>query len=143
MTRYSTESFQRGGEIGRESCRLPARTYNLMRILLAQHGDCVFVPIRPMQYLAVTDAEEVIFVNSHARLWVEIAWQYFRPAARAALDEAVPYEAVYYRPEGLESGKRLQGEYQRALELLSERERPSRPGEVVALVRKLPTGEAG
>lgn len=143
MNKYSTESLQRGNEIGRKSCRLRAQTYNLMRVLLAHHGDCVFVPIRTMQYLAVIDAEEVIFVDGHVRRWVEVAWRNFRPAMRTALDEPVPYEAVYYRHEGLESAKRIHGEFQRALELLSAREQSAEPGAVIAFVRNIPTRRGG
>jgi hypothetical protein len=104
-----------------------------MRVLLARAGACVFVPIRPMQFLAVVDAEEVIFIDSHDRRWVEVAWRDFRPALRAGLDEPVPYVAVYYREGGRGSARRIHAEFPRALALLSERGRPGRPGRVLAL----------
>ena len=58
--------------------------------------DCLFVPIRNMQYLAVVDEDEVIFSDGAGDRSIEMAWQNFRPQARSALTDSVPYEAVYY-----------------------------------------------
>jgi hypothetical protein len=140
VKRYSTESFQRGAEIGRASCRLRAQTYNLMRLLLARAGDSLFVPIRPMQYLAVVDAEEVIFVDGQDRRWIELAWKDFRPAARSALDEPVPYEVVYYRASGRGTAPRISAEFPRAIGLLAERDRSVRGGWVVDFPGRAPRG---
>ena len=38
--------------------------------LLARAGQCLFVPIRSLQYMAVLDAEEFIFVDSQNKAWV-------------------------------------------------------------------------
>ncbi len=71
---YIPESFEREQALAQEESTLPADSYNLTRILLAASATrCVFVPIRSMQYLAVVDAEEIIFVDSQYKRWVEIA----------------------------------------------------------------------
>ena len=130
------ESFWRGEELAREPARLPAATYNLTRILLARspHG-CVFVPIRSMQYLAVIDHEEIIFVDRESRREIELSWQSFAPHARQALDEPVPYERVYYQEKARETMKRLPREFHQALEQLAAKNAPSGPARVIKLSR--------
>ncbi len=124
---HSRESFERGQPLGEQDAALPAATYNLTRILLASSpNNCVFVPIRAMQYMAVIDREEIIFVDSQYKRWVEVAWRRFNPQARAALDEAVAYQAVFYTREGRDLQRRIQAEFHKALALLDSR-RPA-PG---------------
>lgn len=109
--------------LAREPRQLPAATYNLIHGLLARSPGVVFVPIRTMQYLAIVDAEEIIFVDHLNKQWVEIAWRAFRPQARAALDAPVPYEAVYYTSDSAELMRRLHAELPAALTVLAGRER--------------------
>ena len=131
---YAAESFERGPELARAPSSLPAATYNLTRILLAaSKAGCVFVPMRGMQYMAVVDAEEVIFVDSQFKRWVEVSWRAFKPQARAALDEAVAYQAVFYTAQGADTQRRLQGEFHAALELLASRRQPTAPAHVLPL----------
>ena len=130
------ERFYREQEIARLPDFLPAATYNLAHTLLARAGGCLFVPIRSMQYMAVLDAEEFIFVDSQNKAWVELAWQRFRPQARASLDERVPFEVVHYLPQAAETMKRLPGAFHQALLLLAERQKPDAPATVI----NLPTG---
>ena len=119
---YARESFERGPELARNAAALPAASYNLSRILLAQsRTGCVFVPMRGMQYMAVIDAEEIIFVDSQYKRWVEVAWRGFRPDQRQALDEAVAYQVLYYTPDGADTQRRLQGEFHAAMTLLDSR----------------------
>lgn len=134
------ESFRRGPALGRESRLLPAPVYNRLRLLLSRsETGCVFVPIRSLQYQAVIDAEEVIFVDGLGPREVEVAWQGFRPQVREALDAPVPYELVRYQPHGPELMRRLQGEFTRALVSLEEkmrrRQAPATP-QVVAFSRR-------
>lgn len=117
-------SLYRGDEILREPRHLPALTYNLTHTLLTRSNGCVFVPIRTMQYLAIIDGEEIVFVDREASGLIQLAWQRFRPQARTALDERVPYEVVYYMADTPQVMARLQAEFPRALYLLSERNRP-------------------
>ena len=116
-------SLYRGDEILREPRYLPAPTYNLAHTLLARSNGCIFVPIRTMQYLAVVDAEEIVFVDREASGLIQLAWQHFRPQARSALDERVPYEVVYYLPDSRQVMARLQAEFASALHRLAERNR--------------------
>lgn len=132
---HSLESFERGQPLSQVDSALPATTYNLTRILLAARPKgCMFVPLRGMQYLAVVDREEIIFVDSQYKRWVEVAWRRFRPQAREALDEPVAYEAVFYTPEGADTQRRIQGEFHKALMLLDSR----RPAAGAAHILPLP-----
>lgn len=134
---YEAESFERGQPLTSTASALPAATYNLTRILLAAStAHCVFVPIRGMQYLAVIDQEEIIFVDSQYKRWVEVSWRNFKPQARTALDEPVAYQAVFYTPEGRDTQRRLQNEFHPALALLASRRRPAAPANVLPLQHK-------
>ena len=130
------ESFYRDEEIGREPSKLPAAAYNLAHTLLSQSGQgCLFVPIRSLQYLAVIDPEEIIFVDREGARMIELAWQHFNPRARNALDEAVPYEIVYYQEKGRVTMKRLPVDFYKALMQLSEKRNFSGPAKVLKLQR--------
>lgn len=130
------ERFYRNQEIARIPAVLPAATYNLAHVLLARAGQCLFVPLRSLQYMAVLDAEEFIFVDSQNKAWVELAWQHFRPQQRDALDAPVPFELVHYAPTAAETMKRLPGEFYRALKVLAERSLPAHDAQVLPLVRR-------
>jgi mRNA-degrading endonuclease RelE of RelBE toxin-antitoxin system len=134
------ESFRRGPELGRELRSLPAAIYNRTRLLLQRSGqDCVFVPIRSMQYQAVVDAEEIIFVDGIGPRLIELAWREFRPQRRDALDEPVPYQQVRYHPRASETLLRLQVEFAAALSQTAQRlglnEPDSAPAEIIPLHR--------
>jgi hypothetical protein len=131
---FVEETFYRRDEVARESRRLPAATYNLAHVLLARAGGgCLFVPIRSMQYLAVLDSEEFIFVDREGGRMMELAWQHFRPGERSALDAPVFYEAVYYSSSGAQVMPRLQGELYQALAQLEQRAPAHAPARVVKL----------
>ena len=129
------ETFYRRDVVAREPRTLPAATYNLAHVLLARAANgCLFVPIRGMQYLAVLDNEEFIFVDREGGRMIEIAWQHFRPGERTALDAPVAYEAVYYSASGIQIMQRLQGEFHKALRQIEQRA----PVHALARVVKLP-----
>ena len=114
----------RDAESARESRFLPAATYNLAHALLSRSpSGCLFVPIRSMQYLAILDVEEFVFLDGERKCWIDIAWQDFRPQVRASLDEPVPYQAVYYQPDAAQLMARLQAELPRALNDLAAKGR--------------------
>lgn len=114
----------RDPELAREPRFLPAAIYNLAHLLLSRCAtDTLFVPIRPMQYLAILDAEEFVFLDGEHKCWVDIAWQNFRPQVRTSLEDPVPYQAVYYRPESEQLMARLQAELPRALNDLAAKGR--------------------
>ena len=79
---------------------------------------------RSLQYMAVLDAEEFIFVDSQNKAWVELAWQHFRPQARSALNGRVPFEVVHYAPQAEQTMKRLPHEFLQALQGLAAPNRP-------------------
>ena len=119
-------------EINRESRQLPATTYNLAITLLARCANKnLFVPIRSMQYMAIIDAEEFVFIDGERKCWIDISWQNFKPQARDALDQSVEYNAVFYR-DGL-SGimTRLQSEFPIALQALVNKDRLDGPARVI------------
>ena len=133
------ETFYRPPELAREPRTLPAETYNLARLLLnhAERG-CLFVPIRSMQFLAVLDDEEFIFVDREGRRMIEIAWQRFRPGERVALDAPVAYEMACYSANAPELQRRLQGEFVRALRELQGRAPIRAAARIVPLARSEP-----
>jgi hypothetical protein len=129
MASYSVrETFFRPPEHGRQASALPGDLYNALQLLLkGQAGGCVFVPIRAMQYQAVVERAEVIFVDSQGgyahqdgeggRL-IRIAWALTPPARRDSLTEPVPCEVVYYAPGLRETQWRLVGELRGMLQRL-------------------------
>jgi hypothetical protein len=124
----------RDQELQRETRHLPAATYNLAHTLLAHSpAGVVFVPIRAMQYLAILDQEEIVFIDAQRKSLIDIAWQHFRPQQRSALDEPVAYEAVYYHPAAADIMQRLQSEFPRALQTLSGKEKIDGPGKILKL----------
>lgn len=99
----------RDREVDRVPRSLPAATYNLAITLLARSpAGHLFVPIRAMQYLAILDAEEFVFLDGEHKCWIDIAWRNFRPRMRTSLDQPVGYDAVYYGHDSAAIMSRLQ-----------------------------------
>ncbi len=122
----------RDQELACETRQLPAATYNLGLKLLARSATGnVFVPIRAMQYLAILDAEEWVFLDGERKCWIDIAWRHFRPQARTSLEEPVEYEAVFYQANARELMTRLLVELPRALQDLAKKERIEGPARVL------------
>jgi hypothetical protein len=120
----------------RESRHLPAEVYNLAHLLLAramQAGGkpCVFVSLRSMQYLAVIDQEEIVFVDREYPSQVQLAWQRFHRQDRKALDERIEFEAAFYTPESLRVMARLMGEFPKAMQAQADKERIEAPAAVL------------
>lgn len=114
----------RDRELAREARKLPATTYNLVQTLLARcPSGNLFIPIRSMQYLAIADIEEIVFLDGARKCWVDIAWRHFHPQARSALHEPVTYDACYYTAEAAQQMNQLQGEFARALQAVAAKER--------------------
>ena len=128
------ETFYRPPELSREPRTLPAATYNLAHVLLKRAATgCLFVPLSGMQFLAVLDAEEFIFVDREGRRMIELAWQRFAPQVRRSLDEPVSYEAVYYSPASAEVMRRAPGEFHKALRELEQKTSLDGPARVIRL----------
>ena len=126
----------RNPELAREPRFLPAATYNLALTLLGRSAtDNLFIPIRAMQYLAILDGEEFVFLDGERKCWIDVAWRNFRPQVRNSLQEPVAYEAVYYHAEAEQLMFRLQAELPRALYALADKTQLDGP----ARVFKFPT----
>ena len=131
------ESFYRGNPLKSEARTLPWQTYNLAYIMLKKSGEAsLFVPIHNIQYLAVLDGEEFIFVDGIAGRAVNIAWQAFKPSSRGSLTDPVPYTAVYYHADAEEIMMRLQAEFFMALQLLAERQKQEIDAQLLAFPSK-------
>jgi hypothetical protein len=127
-------------EVERESRFLPAATYNLAQTLFSRsNSDCLFVPIRTMQYLAILDAEEFVFLDGVRKCWIDIAWQNFCPQMRITLGDPVGFQAVYYRADSAQLMSRLQAELPRSLNKLAAKGRTAEPARVL----KFPAPERG
>lgn len=124
----------RDSELLREPRLLAASTYNLAKTLLSQHrGPCLFLPIRSMQYLAILDPIEIVFIDAVRKNLIDIAWQNFHAHDRTALDEPVAYEAVYYFEDSQSLMTRLQMEFFKALQMRAKKQHPAGPGQVIKL----------
>jgi len=140
---HTKEVFYRGNKIGHEDRMLPAVTYNAMRTLLVStirnnsDSSSVFLPIRSMQYMAVIDQEEIIFVDGLcAKKSIELSWRKFTPQQRENLTDPVPYRMSYYDEKALETMKRLQWEFDKALHVEYEKikeQQPATKAEVIDL----------
>ena len=145
---FVKETFFRPDEpVARQSSSLPAGLYNRLRLVLKRAGGTsVFVPIRPMQYLAVVEPAEIVFVDAQGgyayhdgvggRL-IRLTW---RPTSvRESLDAPVPCEMVYYFQDMREVQSRLLVEMAPALDRLLEKQRDGTidawRGQVLAFTR--------
>lgn len=122
----------RDPEVGWETRYLPAKTYNLAVTLLARCPTRhLFVPIRSMQYMAIIDHEEFVFIDGERKCWIDIAWRNFKRQQRDTLDEPVAYEAFFYRDHMPEVMLRLQREFPLALQALVNRSRLDGPARII------------
>jgi hypothetical protein len=125
-------TLYREDPILRETRHLPGPVYNLARLLLARSArPCVFVSIRSMQYLAVIDAEEIVFVDREQPSQVQLALQNFHSGERNALDERVECEAAFYTAGSLQLMARLMTEFPKAMQALAGKERVEAPAAVL------------
>jgi len=122
MARYFVREtfFRPDREYARSQGALPAPLYNALQLLLRRSGrDSLFLPIRAMQYQAVVERDEVIFVDSQGgyahqdgeggRL-IRIAWRPSPAGERDSLHAPVPCEIIYYFPDLRETQWRLLSE---------------------------------
>lgn len=122
----------RNPEVATEPRLLPAAVYNQAHALLARSTTgSLFVPLRAMQYLAILDAEEFVFLDGNNKCWIDVAWRHFRPQQRESLDDPVAYEAVYYVDHAAELMARIQAELPRALAEMAVKDRFSGEAKVL------------
>lgn len=122
----------RNPEVSREPGQLAAATYNLAHTLLSRStSGNLFIPIRAMQYLAILDEEELVFLDGVRKCWIDVAWRHFHPQTRVSLADPVTYEAVYYSDDAKNIALRLQAELPRALHALENKLRIDAPARVL------------
>jgi hypothetical protein len=130
------ETFFRPREVRRELSSLPASIHNRLRLLLSRaSGASLFIPIRAMQYLAVAEREEVIFIDAQGgyahhqgeggRL-IRLAW--WPVMEKSSLCAPVPCEMVYYFEDNKAIQLRLLAEIGPAMDRLLAKERGQEPG---------------
>ncbi|NOR43185.1 MAG: hypothetical protein GQ572_07585 [Gammaproteobacteria bacterium] len=137
MTNTVTETFFLPKEVDRKSWLVPAEIYNLFHSLQARnHVGHVFVPIRIMQFMAVLDKNEIVFVdgqsyavsenssgeNEGGRL-ILISWKFPTSHDRDSLDEPMPCEVIYYDKKNSDLQLRLILAFREAMELMDQRYR--------------------
>jgi hypothetical protein len=133
--RFTSETFFRPDEQGRERLAIPAALFNRCRLMLTRYeSEHVFVPIRSMQYQAVIDRGEIIFVDNHGGYAVRdghggrlivLAWLFSQDVGRNSLNEPVPIDLVSYSVESRAIHRRVMSEFPRALGRLEEKLRES------------------
>jgi len=139
----TTETFFRPAEMARERVNLPAPLFN--RCLLAlNHASTrhVFIPIRSMQYQAIIDDSEIIFVDNqgyavsegHGGRLIVLAWDVALRSSRDSLNAPVPIEIVYYNSDGHEIHRRLMSEFPKALDRYEARLKDARGENLTATV---------
>jgi len=146
MTTTVTETFFLPAEVERKAWQVPANIYNLYHSLhvRGQLGH-VFVPIRSMQFMAVLDKNEIVFVDSQSyavskeeggRL-ILIAWKFPLSHDRAGLTDTMPCEVVFYQQKNNDLQLRLVSEFRQAMELVDQRYRdiamPSQGAKILKL----------
>jgi len=134
MPRYFVrETFFRPREHTRERSALPAIVFNNLSLILKRSGsESLFIPIRSMQFQAIVEREEIIFVDSHGgyahqdgkggRL-IRLAWQTASARERESLDGPVPCEIVYYFPDLKEIQRRLMSAFPPVLRQILQQQR--------------------
>jgi len=131
---YVRETFFRPDqEFSRRQSAIPAALYNALSLVLRRGGgQSVFVPIRSMQYQAIVEREEIVFVDSNGgyahqdgeggRL-IRLAWRLAPAAGRDSLEAPVPCDIIHYFPDLKETEWRLMSELPPVLDLILRRER--------------------
>ena len=91
------QHYSRGTEIGHGFHTLPATNYNNLKRLMQVSTESVLeVPVPKLQYLAVVDQNEVVFVDLHFRHVIEFAWQSLIPRDRNSLFSPVDFRSCWY-----------------------------------------------
>lgn len=128
--------FFRGEEYKRQSRSMGAELYKAIRLLMPDDPhQALFVPIRAMQFLAVADREEIIFVDGRSRRNIELAWCKLLTHDREDLRSPVRFTCIYYNRSALGLIDRLYSEFYRALQLLAQRKPAGGDATVVPLHR--------
>ncbi len=126
----ATEEFFLPEVVASSIGSVPASLYNRCCLLQRQTAESVFVPIRPLQFLAVLEPRQVTFVdslnyavkNGHGGRVIVIRWS-FQVAGRDDLNAPVNCKINLYTQLASIAQQRLCVEFQKALELTDKRRR--------------------
>jgi len=146
MTNIVTETFFLPNEVDRRDWLVPSVIYNLYHSLQMRcETGHVFVPIRTLQFMAVLDKNEIVFVDSQSyatskneggRL-ILIAWKFPVSHDRDALTDPMPCEIIFYEKKSNDLQLRLVSEFRQAMELIDQRYRdrkiPSKGAKILTL----------
>ncbi len=139
MTTQISETFFLPKEVARSGWLVSADIYNLYRSLLIRSDNgYLFVPIRNMQYMAVLDHSEILFIDSQSYAvsdntggrMILIAWQFAESLQRDSLSNPVPCELVFYQRKSSDIQLRLVSEFRQSMELLDQRYRNRLPVQI-------------
>ncbi len=131
-TRITSETFFRPPEMTREKIKIPAALFNRCRLMLQRcEYEHFFVPVRSMQFIAVVDSGEIIFVDSlnyavrdgEGGRMILLAWEFGQEGVRDSLSAPVAVDLIHYAANARELHNRLMVELPKALDLLEERAR--------------------
>lgn len=130
MSDSLSEVFFRPDEVARERIAIPAPLYNKCRLMLARcEYEHIFVPVRSLQFQAVIDSDEVIFVDNQAYAvrdgeggkLIRLAWEFSHHDERNDLSEPAPIDLVYYDDQARELQSRVIGDFSKSLDILDQR----------------------
>ncbi len=137
MTTTVTETFFLPKEVERKHWLLHADIYNLYHSLYARNEiGHVFVPIRDLQFMAVLDKNEIVFVdgqsyavaknkegeNEGGRL-ILLAWKFPVSHDRDSLMDPMPCEVIFYDKKNTDLQLRMISAFKQAMELMDQRYR--------------------
>lgn len=132
MTTTVTETFFLPKEVDRKTWSVPAEIYNLYHSLQRRNEvGHVFVPIRSLQFMAILDKNEIVFVDSQSYAVSEteggrlilLAWKFPASHDRDSLSDAMPCEVVFYDKKNSDLQLRMIAEFKEAMELMDQRYR--------------------
>ena len=132
MTTTVSETFFLPKEVERKAWLVPAEIYNLYHSLQARdHDGHVFVPIRTLQFMAILDKNEIVFVDSQSYAVANneggriilIAWKLPISHDRDSLEEPMQSEVVFYDKKDDDLQLRLVSEFREAMQLMDQRYR--------------------
>jgi hypothetical protein len=133
----TTETFFLPKEVARKAWLVPADIYNLYHSLQARdHEGNVFVPIRTMQFMAVLDKNEIVFVDGQSYAVMKnkdgedeggrlilLAWKFPLSHDRDSLEDPMQCEVVFYDKKNSDLQLRMILAFKEAMELMDQRYR--------------------
>ncbi|MEE9342226.1 MAG: hypothetical protein V3V12_01175 [Gammaproteobacteria bacterium] len=125
----TTETFFLPAEVERKLWSVPANIYNLYYSLRQRSPTShVFVPIRSLQFMAVLDTNEIVFVDSLSYAYskdeggrlILISWKFPESHDRDGLTEPVSCEVIFYEKKNSDLQLRLINEFRQSMEALDQ-----------------------